>query len=578
MRFAPKFLSCLAVLLASLTIIPAQLRAQTSGQPQMVWVTYAQGDVKFSPGNEGAAKLGKDWLDANRGQVMENGYTLVTENGRAEVEFEDGSTVYLADHSALVFDWLWTEGKGVYTELNLLTGKATIRHETAGDYASLNRLFVQTPTFRLRFERKQTTTVESVVDGGVFEAVEGTQMIEQSSALGVLRQGEAIAYVKGQPPVLLPPRQKTPEEQEWDQWVASRLATRQASIDQGLRESGLKEPVPGLAGMVEEGHFYDCQSNRKCWEANTSPAPPVAYLPREAASLAQAAPEAFTADAVGRGGEQSVLASRQGNILVNQTMMTRCPIEAWQVTAGNATGGGQYGTCMAGTWNTPQWDAKDPCWRRDPSTNRVRYRPVCDVYPAWIVGGRRYHECHFVRVKGHGFAFVPRHRSDQRGHPPVNSKSAILVLAMDKGHLQAVLQDAPSRVRERDNVPNGMERALLHTAPRVAPPTIETKMASAVLPQGTLGRGTVHGAATKNITAIRFDYKSGNFVGRTGEGGASHSVVVAHAGGGGGAGGGGSHGASGSAGTSGGGGGHSGGGSSGGGVSAGGGGGGGGHH
>jgi hypothetical protein len=569
MRFAPKFLSCLVVLLPSFIIIPQQVRAQTKDQPQMVWLTYTQGYVKFSPGDDGEAKLGKDWLAANRGQVMESGYTLVTENGRAEVEFEDGSTVYLADHSALVFDWLGTHRNGVYTDLNLLTGKATIAHETAGDYASLNRLFVQTPTLRLRMQSKQTTTVESTVDGGLFEAVEGTQMIEQTSAFGVLRQGEAIAYVKGQQPILLPLRQKSLEEQEWDQWVASRLATRRARIDEGLRDSGLKEPVPGLAGMVEEGHFYDCQSDRKCWQPNVAAEPPVAYLPPQAPSLAQVAPKALAASAVGPGRDQNVTASRQGNILINQTMMTRCPIEAWQVAGGNVAATGQYGTCMAGTWNTSQWDPNDPCWHRDPSTNRVVYRSECNVYPTWIVGGRRHHECHFVKAKGHGFGFVPRHESDQKGHPPANSKSGVMVLAMDKGHLRAELQDAPTKVRERDSVPNGMARAILHTAPRVSQPTIEAKMASAVLP-------TQHGAATKTVTAIRYDYKSGNFVGRTGEGAASHSVVVAHAGGGGGVSGGGSHGSAGGSGSSGGGGGRSGGGSSGGGTSAGSGGGG--HH
>jgi hypothetical protein len=564
MRFAPKFLSCLVVLLPSFITIPQQARGQTKGQPQMVWLSYAEGHVKFSPGDNGEAKLGKDWFAANGGQVIESGYTLVTESGRAEVEFEDGSTVYLADHSALVFNWLWTHGKNVYTELNLLTGKATIAHETALDHTSLNRLFVQTPTFRLRMQSRQTTTVESTVDGGLFEAVEGTQMIEQTSAFGVLRQGEAIAYVKGQQPIQLPLRQKAPEEQEWDQWVASRLATRRARIDEGLRDSGLKELIPGLAGMVEEGQFYDCQTDRKCWQPHTAEEPPVANLPPQPTSWSQAAPEALAANAVGLGEKQSVAGSRQGDILVNQTMMTRCPIEAWQVVAGNAAATGQYGTCMAGTWNTSQWDPNDPCWRRDRSTNRVRYRPGCNVYPTWTVGGRRYHECHFLRGKGHGFGFVPRQASEQKGHPPVNSKSGMMVLSIDNGHLRAELQDAPTKLRERDSVPKGMERALLHTAPRVAQPIIEAKVASAVLPKGTLPIGTQHQAATKTVTAIRFDYKSGNFVGRTGEGAASHSVVVAHAGGGGGVSGGGSHGSSGGSGSSGGGGGHSGGGSSGG--------------
>jgi hypothetical protein len=576
MRLSPKVLSCLFVLQASFTILPKQIKADTkdAGEPQMVWITYAQGEVKFSPGQNGEAKLGKDWVEANRGQVLENGYTLVTENGRAEIEFEDGSTAYLAEHSTLVFNWLWVNGKGTDTELNLLTGKMTVAHEAASEQGTLNRFFVGTPAFGLHMVRRQRTTVESAVDGSVFEAVERTQMIEQSSVFGVLKQGEAIAYVKGQPPTLLPAAQRTPEQEEWYQWVTARLDAHRALVAEGLKESGMKEPVPGLAGMVEAGHFYDCPPNGKCWEPNAAAGPPVGYLPPQGASPASGAPQAFAGDAAGEIESPSSAASKQGTILVNQTMMTRCPMETWQSKAQN-TAPAQYGTCMAGTWNTSPWDPNDPCLRRDPVTRKVRYRPECDFYSynTWVAGRRHHHECRFVKVKGHGIGFVPRHAADVKGHP-VNAKSGIFVLAAEKGHVQAGVEAEPSKgVHEVANVPQGLAREFAQSTPHVAQPTIEGRTASAILPKGTLVSS--HASTVKNVSAIRFDYKSGNFVGRTGEGAGAHSVVVAHTGGSGGISGGGSHGSSGGS-SSGGGssGGHSGGGSSSGGASAGGGG----HH
>ena len=94
----------------------------------MVWVNHAEGDVKFSPGHKGKPELGKNWIEANVGQVMEDGYTLVTEKGRAEIEFEDGSVIYLAEHSALEFNALLAKGDATSTTLSLLTGTATIAH------------------------------------------------------------------------------------------------------------------------------------------------------------------------------------------------------------------------------------------------------------------------------------------------------------------------------------------------------------------------------------------------------------------------------------------------------------------
>jgi hypothetical protein len=565
MRYAPALLSFLLFL----AVLPQKANAKTKedpGEPQMVWITYTQGDVRFSPGESGAAKLGKDWFDANRGQVLEDGYTLVTVNGRAAIEFEEGSTAYLAEHSTLVFNWLSVNGQGTDTELYLLTGTMTVAHEPASEQGTLNRFYVGTPAFGLRMVGRQTTMIESAVDGSVFEAVERTQMIEPNSVFGVLKPGEAIAYVKGQQPTLLPAGQRTPEQIEWYQWVAGRLTADRALVAEGLKESGMKEPVPGLAGMVETGHFYDCPDG-KCWEPN---APPVAYLPPPGLSPSQPAPEALAANAVSQSG------NRQGNILVNQTMMTRCPMEAWQLASGTAGALPQYGTCMAGSWNTSQWDPNDPCWRRDPVTRRRIYRPDCDIYAynTWIVGRRHHHECRFVKVKGHGFGFVPRRTSDQKGNLHLDAKSQILTLATEKGRLQPAAEPVPAKgVHEMSNIPGGMEREVITAAPRVAQPMIEARTASAILPKGTLGSART--VPEKNFTAIHFDYKSGNFIGKTGEGAGSHSVVVAHTGGSGSIGGG-SHGSSGSGGGSSGGGGHSGGSSSGGGGSVGGGGGG--HH
>ena len=106
MRWAPMTPSYLVGLFLILALTPKQVSAQNQSGPEMVWVNYVQGDAKFSPGKDGDPNLGRKWIAANAGQVLQDGYTLVTEQGRAEIEFEDGSLVFLAEHSVLEFDTL----------------------------------------------------------------------------------------------------------------------------------------------------------------------------------------------------------------------------------------------------------------------------------------------------------------------------------------------------------------------------------------------------------------------------------------------------------------------------------------
>ena len=55
--------------------------------PQIVRISYAEGDVRVSRGTRGAT-----WETAVTGLPLESGFNLVTGKGRAEIEFEDAST------------------------------------------------------------------------------------------------------------------------------------------------------------------------------------------------------------------------------------------------------------------------------------------------------------------------------------------------------------------------------------------------------------------------------------------------------------------------------------------------------
>ncbi len=587
MRCAPSALFCAVIFLAGVPVVAQNEKTEKVDEPQMVWVGYAQGAVKFSPGHDGRPKLGKDWLAANRGQVMQEGYTLATEKGRAEIEFENGTVVYLAENSVLEFEDLWVGPLGTETYMDLLTGTATVAH------ASSDEVDLGTPVMRLRFIGNDTSRVDCALDAVVITSIQGTRTIQTRAGLTSLGPGQSAAYVDGK---LVPLRAvgtegvpedwnalrgntvrqeslQTSGDDDWDEWVEGRMEARRALIAEGMKESGLKEPLPGLASMVEYGKFFDCPPYGKCWTANATMGSSAGQIAQ--VTGAQTQPEALAVDAVGQSG--ATRGQGLGGIYVNRTMMTRCPMQAWSAARaqqGNAGNVVLYAPCFAGSWDPNDWD---PCLHRqmlDPAL-----WATCGewTYRTWVVGRRHRHPCHFVKAGNHGIGIVPRHPLDKTGHAPLNAKSGILVLASAKGHLQAGVERGPSNgVKVVANLPAGMERGLLDNAPRVSQPVIEAKLATSIVPKSVLS--AAHVEAEKDLTVARFDFKSGNFVGRSSAGvEGAHGVVMAHVSGGGGVGGGGGHsgggGSSNGGGVGGGGSGHSGGG---GGASAGGGGGG--HH
>jgi hypothetical protein len=449
----------------------------------MVWLNFAEGDVKFSPGHKRNPELAKIWLEGNPGQVMEDGYTLATEKGRAGIEFENGAVVYLAESSVLEFNRLRVTTEETETQLSLLTGTVTISHLVGQD-----PIRIATSTTNFRFTGTETASLESTLDGAVLRAVRGVvaPLTNDTPPKSFLNPGESAAFVDGRL-VLLKDVPQTAEDAVWEQWVEGRLAERHALLAEGMKEAGLHDPIPGLAGMVASGKFSDCAPYGKCWEPNE--------IVERAESASQATQAAQTAPQA----PQSASANgpkRNKKTVVNNTLLVRCPMEAW--TSVSSPNWIQYGTCFYGTWE-----------------RRRR-----------VIQHHHKHPCYFVKTK-HGIGIIPKHPLDVKGKPPINAKSGIFVLVAQKGQLHAEVQPPPTKgIQLLENPPSRLERGLMQSAPRVTPPAIQAKLNENVLPHGILS--VARTGEAKNVTDIRYDYKSKAFVGSTGPLGNTHLQVVAH--------------------------------------------------
>ena len=233
--------------------------------PQIVRLSYVEGDVRVARGKEAEKQLEKTpgdttgWEQAVADLPMATGYSLATGTGRAEIEFEDASVVYLADNSVLEFYQISTTDGVPTTELALLTGTATLNVQTLfpGEYF---RLYTPNDSFTLLYPKKAYLRVNSFLDAIAVTPQKNMPWyapLEDSV-------GKTVTVHEGRP--VPTPEMDASAMSLWDTWVAGRVAQRDADLAAAMKDAGVTEPIPGLAEMNGQGKFFSCAPYGTCWE------------------------------------------------------------------------------------------------------------------------------------------------------------------------------------------------------------------------------------------------------------------------------------------------------------------------
>ena len=400
----PAFL-LLVLLAASIT------QAKTTTYPQIVRLSYVQGDVRFSRGDRKGPDLSKPWEQAVANLPILENYSIATGDGRAEIEFEYGSTLYLAENSVLLFGSLSVKDGIPYTEMELATGTATVSfHPISTEVFNLI-----TPTEVLPLSLPSLTRVDSFVNGTAIK-YHGDYRIVASTFWGTSNQ-------------LL-----TSAPSDWDEWVAARVKRREADTSAALKASGLASFVPGLTDLYNEGRFFSCAPFGTCWEpeersateptSGTAPAtePPVngGNVPPKlllvAMRVAPRQPDGQLTAAAGSQGQQGVApiagtpssgSQRRPEILPYYPFLC-LPMATGHIRTATDPGTGNWGwpwaVCHSGEWIHSH-----------------------DGY-TFVVGKKHHHHppVHWIRT-GNQVAYVPMHPGDAKGRPPLNLKYGLFI-------------------------------------------------------------------------------------------------------------------------------------------------------
>lgn len=461
---------------------PVAKAGEMTTDPEIVRLSFIQGDVRFSRGDAKGPNLEKDWEQAAVNLPILQNYSLATGNGRAEIEFEYGSVVYLAENSVLLFDTASVTNGVPTTELELVTGTATFStHAIAGE-----RFQLSTSTDRVVFPGTSYMRVDSYLDAiALTPQVNGNM----SATAGLVKM------VKGQPNfyrdgLAIQPgatdQSGTPAD--WDAWVDARVKQRDADTAAALKASGLPGFIPGLTDMYKGGTFFACPPYGTCWEPKQLPAASGAAVKLRTNPVNAAGGNfvlaAFHGETQQSGTQQSappvggtnptqVPTQPQAVVLPPQKPIFSeyyeplgdCPVtELDTLTETDPVTGKE--TIVDQTIVPGPTVGEAIWWPRDPWTWGLCHSGFWAHVPrrgtrfTFVVGRKHHHPpVHWMHGKKEGDVYVPRHPSDVNGKPPLNLKYGVFKakngptgpvqrIDFNPKETYTVLAEAPKEFRE----------------------------------------------------------------------------------------------------------------------------------
>lgn len=499
----------------------------TEVYPQIVRLSLVQGDVRVAVGKVKGQPETAPWVQAAVNMPLESGFSVVTGNGRAEIEFEDASTMYLGENSALTFEWLATQNGVSTTNMVLLTGVASL-HLRPTMPGEIYNLKTPTDALHIPFGGHSDVRVNSYVDAMTVTPLSPVEIHlgDVNTSRGLI--GKTFTYSSG---VFVPtPVSPANSFADWDRWVAARVAARSQAMHAVMKESGLNEPLPGMADMASRGNFFECKPYGTCW----APKNGWGGGHKAPSLVSDGAPQA-DANAQGQQGQQAAQQpSAQDVRLAQQAEGDEAQAEMGLAQQG--MGGGVAPVLWAedfdafpcspyqfGTW---MMDPIGYDWLLDSEFSDDGFDwAVCHA-GSWIqwrhryvwVAGRHHHHhppVHFVKVGGRT-GYVPIHPRDGKGKDPVNLRHGIFVPQTRKGEgLQRVALDPGARVKVLGDTPREFRQPQLPALKAATAPALEAHPLRASSTAGS------------RPSMIAFDAKAKGFTVSTEmhEGGASHLMV-----------------------------------------------------
>jgi uncharacterized protein DUF6600/FecR-like protein len=249
-----KLLPFLVVILLSAFFAGAYPAAADSSHARIIRLSLVQGDVRFARDFHGdpLADSKAAWETAELNLPIRQGYVLATDNGRAEVEFENGAMAFLKENTVLEFYDLTLRDGARTTRLVLRQGSASFYVNPArDDYFS-----VTGGDFTVEASDRSSFRLDNYDDGSTVETLKGHVAVLHKDSTTRLEKGQSLSMKAGDEGSLSVGR--VPEEDEFDHWVSGRIDTVSTATAAALQYSSSPSYAPGFGSLYSYGSWFGC--------------------------------------------------------------------------------------------------------------------------------------------------------------------------------------------------------------------------------------------------------------------------------------------------------------------------------
>src|SRR5215471_9067294 len=201
-------------LLALFLAVPSA--SADSSHARIIRLSVVSGDVRFATETHGDPLTDSkaNWDAAQLNLPIRQGYVLATDNGRAEVEFENGTLAFLKENTVLEFYDLSLKDGAFITRLVLRQGSASFHvNPVEGDYFS-----VTGGDFTVEAGSRATFRLDNFDDGSTVEQIVGHVNVLHQDETTRLEKGQSLSMKAGDLTSVNVGR--VPEQDEFDHWVS----------------------------------------------------------------------------------------------------------------------------------------------------------------------------------------------------------------------------------------------------------------------------------------------------------------------------------------------------------------------